>query len=274
MKDFSEKKKRKAAKGERKKPVRTFNVKAFLKKSGSAALTLMAIVASAAVLHYSWVFLSTADYFAISEVIVEGNNKISRDALIKAAGLDKKRNIFTFDLSSAGKKLEALPWMKEVKLERKFPDSLKIIVFERAPVAMINLEGLYYLDNDGYIFAEADNKTGWDYPVISGIKKERLLEGEEGAFELITKGLDFLAMLKERNGTISLKNLSEVIFGNDGGLTVYAVGVSIPVHLGLEEFEDRLVRAEKVLADLGDKGIRAKAITADFDDRVFVKVAI
>jgi len=274
MKDFNEKKKRKAAKGERKKKVRHFNVKAFLKKCGSLTLTLGGIAATATLLHYSWLFLSTADYFSISKVLIEGNEKISREALIKTAGLDKNRNIFTFDLANAGKKLEAMPRIKEVKLERKFPDVLKIVVLERAPVAMINLGKLYYLDGEGYIFAEADNQSGWDYPIISGIKKESLLEGEKESFELIEKGLNFLVMLKERSGTISSKNLSELILEANGGLTVYAVGVGIPVHLGVGGFESRLERAEKVLADLGRKGIRARAIAADFDDRVLVKVAI
>ncbi|MDH3974719.1 MAG: FtsQ-type POTRA domain-containing protein [Deltaproteobacteria bacterium] len=274
MKDFSEKKKRKAAKKERKKKARTFNIKTFLKKCGSVALTLAVIIALSAGLHYSWLFLSTADYFAISEVFIEGNDKINRNTLLRAAGLNKKRNIFTFDLANAGKKLEALPWMKAVKLERQFPHSLKIIVLERAPVAMINLEGFYYVDNEGYIFAEADYKSGWDYPVMRGIKKERLLEGDKKSFESISRGLEFLSLLKERRGTVSLKNLSELVLEEDGGLTVYAVGVGIPLHLGGEGFESRLVRAEKVLADLGRKGIKAKEIAADFDDRVFVKVAI
>lgn len=274
MKDFCEKKKRKAAKSERRKKVRHFSVKAFLRKCGSALLSLAAIGVTAAVLHQGWLFFSTADYFAISKVVIEGNEKISRHAILKAAGLDKKRNIFTFDLARAGKKLEDMPRMKEVKLERKFPDCVKIIVSERVPVAMINLESFYYVDGEGYIFAEADNVTGWDYPVMSGIKKERLLEGEKASFQLIDKGLYFLAMMRERRGTISWKNLSELVFEKDGGLTVYAVGVSIPVHLGKEEYENRLVRAEKVLADLGRKGIRAREIAADFDDRVLVRVAI
>jgi len=274
MKDFSNQKKRKAAKGERKKKPRNFDVKVFLKKCAKATASIAAVSLVSASLYYGWIMISTVDYFDISKVEINGNKKVSREALLKTAGLDKKKNIFTFDLALAGKKLEALPWMKEVKLERKFPRSVKIVISERVPVAMINLEGLYYLDSEGNIFADADNETGWDYPIVSGIEIESLFEGEEKSYELIEKGLTFLAMLKERSGTISWKNLSELILEEDGGLTVYAVGVGIPVHLGNGGFESRLERAEKVLAHLGRKGIRAKAIGADFDDRVLVKIAI
>ena len=210
----------------------------------------------------------------LSHVSLEGNKKVSRDELLKKGGIDADSNIFSLNIEEAGKSIGEMPWVKTVSMEREFPDKLKIRIEEREPLALIKLEELYYVDEESNVFAKADSETGFDFPVVAGLEKKDLLKGRKDTFSRLDKGLAFLKSIRDREGAFSWTSVSELIVDKKGGLTVYTIGSGIPVYLGKVGFEKRLVRAEKTLTDLQQRGIKARLIDADFIDKVLVKKAI
>ncbi|MDT8316766.1 MAG: FtsQ-type POTRA domain-containing protein [bacterium] len=274
MKDFSMKRKRKAPRASRKKKALNLNLKGFLRKGFKLTLLLSLFSASLLAIQFSRSFIMTTQFFKLTHVSLEGNKKVSRNEILKKAGIDDNSNIFSLDIKEAGKSIGDMPWVKTVSMGREFPNKLKIRIEEREPLALIKLEELYYVDEESNIFAKADRETGFDYPVVAGLNKKALLKGSKDTFSKLDKGLAFLKSIRDREGTFSWASVSELVVDKKGGITVYTIGSGIPVYLGNVGFEKKLVRAEKTLTDLKQRGVRARLIDADFADKVLVKKAI
>ena len=274
MKDFKTKRKSRAPRASRKKKSVRLNIKALIGKTFKFSLYLCLLSAGLFAIHFSRSFIMTTPFFVLSEVSLEGNKKVSRNELLKKAGIHDDSNIFSLDIEEAGKSIADMPWVKTVSMEREFPNKLKIRIEEREPLALIKLEGLYYVDEESNVFAKADSETGWDFPVVAGLNRKALLKGSKDTFRKLDKGLQFLKSIKDRDGIFSWASISEIIVDKKGGLTLYTIGSGIPVYLGKTGFEKRLVRAEKTLTDLQRRGIKARLIDADFIDKVLVKKLI
>ncbi len=274
MNDFKTKRKSKAPRTSRKKKSVKLNIKALIGKTFKFSLYLCLLTAGLLALHFSRSFLMTSPFFVLSNVVVEGNKKISRNELLKRAGIQDDTNIFSLDIDDAGKDIADMPWVKTVSIERELPNKLRITIKEREPLALIKLDDLFYVDAESNVFAKADSETGWDFPVVVGLNKKSLLKGSKDTFRKLDSGLQFLKSLKDREGIFSWASISEIIVDEKGGLTLYTIGSGIPVYLGKKGFEKRLVRAEKTLTDLQRRGIKARSIDADFIDKVLVKKLI
>lgn len=274
MKDFCTKRKRKAPRASRKKKAARLNIKALIGKTFKFSLYLCLLTAGLLALHFSRSFLMTSPFFVLSNVVVEGNKKISKNELLKRAAIEDDTNIFSLDIDDAGKDIADMPWVKTVLIEREFPNKLRITIKEREPLALIKLDSLFYVDEESNVFAKADSETGWDFPVVAGLDRKSLLKGSKDTFRKLDKGLAFLKSIKDREGIFSWASISEIIVDKKGGLTLYTIGSGIPVYLGKTSFEKRLVRAERTLTDLQRRGIKARLIDADFIDKVLVKKLI
>jgi len=274
VRDYHQKKKRKAVGRLKKKRRRAFDLGGVIKSFVRICISVFAIIAAAVSLYGAGVYITGDPRFDIAAIEVDGNEKVSKDEILRAAGMDQAKNIFSYNVGAAGREIEGLPWIQKVTIERRLPDTLRIRVIERQPVALIKLGRFYYFDGEGNIFAEADGSTGWDFPVISGIDKEGLLEGDEATFAEVTEGIALLDLMKRQGRYLSWSNISELVFDEDAGITIYPSGSMATACLGKRNLADRLVRAEAVLADLDAKGINAARLQADYDDRVYVKKLI
>ncbi len=273
LRDFSEKKKRRAERKARKKVKRGPSLAALARKGVRIVFMVSGVAVSLAALFVGWEQLTASSYLRISDIRVEGNRQVGEKELL---GLTAARgaNIITFDVEDAGRRIETLPWVREVSIARKLPRSVSIKVRERKPMAMINLGELYYIDDEGVIFALADGNTGLNYPVLSGLDRRKLLQGDRESFELLEGGLELLRILKARTGLLAWDDISEVFLHSERGITLYTSARGIPVHLGKGGFEEKLYRSERVIYDLKRKGIKARRLEADYDGRVLVKLAI
>lgn len=274
MRDYTKKNKKKAPRAFKKKVKKPRDLKGFFRKGLMVAVSCAITGVTAGVLYGAWFYVMTTPYFRISRINIEGNGEATKESILQAAAIDGGANIFSVNLGDVGRRIEAIPWVKKVSLARVFPDELHIKIVERRPVALINLGRFYYFDEEGNIFALANNTIGWDYPVFSGIDKGNLLDGDETTIALIDEGIGLLSLLKKSEREISLENIAELRLDANRGITLYMARGGPPVHLGRGNYELKLDHSERVFADLRRKGIGAAGLEVDFDDRVIVKMRI
>lgn len=236
----------------------------------AGSLVSMAIVA----IYGCWNIVMTSPYFHLAQIRLVGNDRVSRNEILAAAAIREGENIFCIDVNEVGRKIEEIPWVKEVSLKREFPDTLTIKLVERSPTAMIYLGDFYYIDDEGYIFARADSRKGYNYPILTGIDKGSLLDEDDNAFDLLARGLELVQLLRTREGMLSWEDISEIALDDTNGATLYPVNQGIPIRLGKSGFAGKLKRSERVLLDLEEKNARASLIEADFDDRVLVRLGV
>jgi cell division protein FtsQ len=89
--------------------------------------------------------------FEIKILGVSGNVNLSKDEISTIAIAPVNYPIFKIDIKQLHKKLATNPWIKDVIIQRRLPDTIHIILREREPIAIwqVNQE-LFLIDERGH----------------------------------------------------------------------------------------------------------------------------
>lgn len=111
-------------------------------------------------------------------VEITGNERLGRDDILLAAGLDKKISFFDADSKKMTINLTTCGWVKKAFVEKFFPNSVKIRIEEFKPVMIVNskkkapdsdkeLFMMWFSDSDGILFKRAlPGEAAKDIPVF------------------------------------------------------------------------------------------------------------
>ena len=90
--------------------------------------------------------------FRIRHVYVYGSRNIQAADIAERAGLDQSMGYFTVDEARIREAVEQDPYLQFVELRKQFPNTLALVVKERAPYANVQGGGAVYLvDEDAYV---------------------------------------------------------------------------------------------------------------------------
>ncbi|MEP6685137.1 MAG: FtsQ-type POTRA domain-containing protein [Verrucomicrobiota bacterium] len=84
-------------------------------------------------------FFENPDY-SVSEIDVQTDGTLQREQILKTAQLREGENIFRVNLAQVHDRLQQLPQVDEVQVERKMPAEIDIRIVERKPIAWITRE--------------------------------------------------------------------------------------------------------------------------------------
>jgi len=84
-------------------------------------------------------FFENPDY-RVSQIEVQTDGTLQREQVLKTADLREGENIFHVNLASVRERLQQLPQVDEVQVERKMPAEIDVRIVERKPVAWITTE--------------------------------------------------------------------------------------------------------------------------------------
>jgi cell division protein FtsQ len=110
----------------------------------------------------------------VRNVVIDGISAISKDEILKVSGLSKTEYYFSLNTNSIDKRIDDFPAVKFAKCEKVFPDTLRITIVERTPlaVALVNEGGRsipVVFDEDGVIFRTGKSVKDTNLPVFSGL---------------------------------------------------------------------------------------------------------
>jgi cell division protein FtsQ len=107
--------------------------------------------------------------FAVKTIELAGVVHTPRAALDHATRPYIGLNLFQIDIARVQGDLGGLGWVRRIDIEKKLPDTLRIKITERKPVALArNGDTLRYVDEEGLPFAELTPSVGdEDLPVIT-----------------------------------------------------------------------------------------------------------
>jgi len=251
----------------------------FLRRAGRvvARLALFVLVAGGLVLTgYSGMRLYrlalTTPYLTLRAINVRGNARVPAAEVIRLSGVRAGRNIFSFSSAEAARKVKKNPWVDEVRLRRKLPDTLSFEIKERRPVAVVKMDRLYVMDSSGVIFKKLSASDGVDLPVITGLDRAVSSSVDRDYGRALT-GL--LRLLEKRDG-FNAARVSEINVDPVYGFTICTLDEGVRLRLGSTHFEQRLKRFEKILALRNGslRGIRSMDLDSDSEVVVRFKTAI
>ena len=113
----------------------------------------------------------TSPLFNIKKITVSGNEKITENEVISLSGITLNENIFKTIISKSEDKILENPYIKSVKIKRKLPTNIEIIIEERKTNFMLEYgSGYVYINNQGYILEVSSEKL--NVPILQGAETD------------------------------------------------------------------------------------------------------
>lgn len=214
--------------------------------------------------------LTSAPALRIERVAIQGRQQLTpRDMAVLLRGL-RGSNILQADLEGWRTRLLKSPWIKEASLRRVLPSTIELSITERAPLGLGRLhDRLYLVSEDAVVIDEYGPKyAGFDLPIIDGLQAANT-KGLTIREDRTALAADVLAQLQHTDDLAG--RVSQVDVSNPDDAIVLLADDPARVHLGREQFAERL-RAYLELAPT----LRARVPAIDyvdlrFDTRIFVR---
>jgi len=205
----------------------------------------------------------------VKKIQVEGCIRHTPDQIIAMAGIIPRVNLFSLNLSQICQLLENSPWIEQAKITRILPDQLAISIIERKPVALINLNQLYLVDEKGTIFKKVEKEDGVSLPILTGVSWNDLMNRHQRYASLITQALLFMEQWAKEG--LDPSALSEIHLEVSSGLTVFTTHQAVQMAMGFPPFQQKCSRLRTILLDLEHKNLIPHTIDLTYSNKAFVK---
>lgn len=188
--------------------------------------------------------LCQSTFFQVEAISVQGSQRFSADQIVSMAGLDNKSNLVAVSKKKIKSALESTGWIGSVDVDKKWPNTINILIHERKPVAMIHLDGaLSYIDSRGNVFSRVMAGDDLDYPVLLVADVAFLADKQS------MKGpLDLLRYAGNGNPDLPKQNISQLVLDDQGRITMYLADNPFPVILGKDKMWIKYKRLSRVLS--------------------------
>ncbi len=180
-----------------------------------------------------------------------------------------KVSLFDLDLKSIERRILTNSWVRSVRLQKRFPQTLSISVTFREPRALMQAPkgALAYVDLDGNVFGQVDLELQSDLPIFAGFSGSAQIKS---AFRLLEAW--------EQAALSSSLQISSLSWDAERG---YRAWVTYPyghstIELGQEIDADlpvKLNRLSQVFAYLNRNRIAVRQVWADSEKKIVVKTA-
>ncbi|MGB5548561.1 MAG: FtsQ-type POTRA domain-containing protein [Polyangiales bacterium] len=203
-----------------------------------------------------------ADAFAIREIIIEGNHQLEDIDVRRAARLQLGSNVFEISAEDARNHLLQHPWIEEAHVVRKLPGRVRIEIVERKPVALVALDQLYLVSEEGAVFKRLGVDDPVDLPVITGIASERFYDDFDYRTAILLRSM---ALLQDYEGAGLAKQepVSEIHFEGANGIELFVGDDGMNVRLGNGQHRQKLRRLRQVLERLTKEKTRPSYVYLD-----------
>jgi cell division protein FtsQ len=175
----------------------------------------------------------------VRTIEVRGAERTHVGELLQASGLSEGMNVFSVDAKETQKRLVNLPWVKKAQVTRIVPDRIVVEVVEHRPVAVINLEGLYYVNRSGDVFKRVQPGESEDLPVLTGVSRTSFHDQPERARRHIRESLRLLKTLGDLP-CMAKKRVAEIHSDELMGPSVVLDPGALTVRLGNRDMLGRL----------------------------------
>jgi len=238
-----------------------------VRRAVPVAVATMAISGVVAGVWAGYRFATTSPRFAISEITISGNHRVSSTDAIAALSFHEGENIFraSLDLTS----LRANPWIASASAHRELPHGVTVEITERTPAAIVDLGGFYLADATGHVFKKLADEPE-QLPIITGLDRDAYNADPDGTADKVKTAL---AALATWNAGKDRPQIGEIHVGAHDTLVLDTYEHATAIQLGAldAQLPSRMHTFDLAWAELGDAE-RQKARAVHIDDGGFAHV--
>ncbi len=220
-------------------------------------------------LYHGYLFFTTSPKFNVSKIIFSGNQVIEKKTLENWSQTISGQNIFKLDLPAITDSLSKNPWVRNVIVVRKFPQTIHIAIQERQPYALIKLDKTYLMDNFGVLIAPARGNHN-ELPLITGANINSFNLGEPLAIDGMTEGLNAMHHLN-RMDIFKNDPIDQLKFKGLNNLEFQSRFEKVKLHVSIDRIQEGFENLKTIFrtAQPTLKGIQY--IDLSFKDKVVIK---
>jgi cell division protein FtsQ len=133
----------------------------------NAVLPILGVIAAAGVV-WGLVALWQAPLFTVDTVQVTGVHRLTQYEVLALAAVPSDATLLRLPEQEIISRIRKSPWVSEVRLERRFPHALSVVVTERTPAAFVDVgaQGMWMVSGDGHwIIKRGSEPTGALLPI-------------------------------------------------------------------------------------------------------------
>ena len=206
------------------------------------------------------IYVALSPLFNIKEINVTGNSKLSKEEIISLSELKTDENTFKVSKKNIKNKVKANAYIENVKIRRKLPDKVEIIVVERVATYMIPFANSYiYINNPGYMLEITSQKA--EMPAIVGIStpEEELHEGQRLISEDLVKLGEVLQIMESANANELVDLITKIDISNRQDYILTLEKEKKAIHLGdVSNLSTKMAYVKKILND--EKGVEGEIL--------------
>ncbi len=236
--------------------------------SSRAVLMLRFVGAFLALCALAWAGYArvmASDRLKVAKVDVSGGHFLSEGEVRELLGPAVGENILGLDIEALKARLRASPWVAEATVSRTLPDTLKVKIRERVPVALAEIDRLYLMDAEGGLIDVYGPRTAaFDLPIVRGLEG---LPGEARRDRASRAG----ALLEDLDDLGA--EISEVFVLGSGDLKVILRGAGETLLLGPPPSRSRFLAFLGLRRELAEKAPGTESFDLRFRGRIYARPA-
>lgn len=212
------------------------------------------------------------DLLILDTIQIDESEHISEDYFVETTEIITHQNILRYQLEEKEKLIQAHPYVKQVSIQRIFPNTLEIKLKEREEYAIIPYNSTYlFVDRDLVLLRSANFYFQGEAPVLREVEVLELNEGDP----LITSNDDLVKFFFDAHEALSVSELSSIIEGyylREDHLIietsefidiVFAKDIDLPYVV---------VATAEVFDDLMSRSQRNVSIVSKYNNYIYVKL--
>ncbi|MHB1012681.1 MAG: cell division protein FtsQ/DivIB [Desulfobacteria bacterium] len=232
----------------------------------AAALLVVGFTGVAFASAYSW--LTRSPLFTVRTIDMNRCANVSLEEVWAIVRGDGSGILWSVPAKEIARRLSGDPWVRSVSVRKSFPDRLVVRIQERTPVAMVNLDVLHYLDEEGRPFKRLTAYDPKNLAIVTGFSRAELLRKDPVTARDLRKTLDLLRGVEA--GALR-QNVSEIHFDAQDGYTVVTRDTGLQLKVGTMDVNEAIRRIEAAMPRIS--GMTRSSGIADLktEGRVFMR---
>lgn len=171
------------------------------------------------------------------KITVKGNITLTKDEILQAANIKSDSvNIEELNLVFIQDRISKHPEIKKVFVSKNPPNELVIDVYEKRPLAIVNVGNqLNLVDEECELFPFKNFEKLYDLPVITGIKQFSQQQIEDKSYMNDLKTAVFITINAYKKSKFLYNQISEINVSDTGRIVLFTNDKSVPVYFPRSE---------------------------------------
>ncbi len=160
-------------------------------------LRLLVLIAVIYLVAAGGIKLYNSSYFNVKKITVIGNRQLSDKEVKKLSDVRvSKDSLLKISVSEIEKRLLKNSLIKSTEVSRDFPDTIRIKIVEREPIACLTFKDkLFLIDKDLFVLLAGSSADVFDLPQIKDLKLNHVQVGKRINSEILSQAIKSLTSL-------------------------------------------------------------------------------